>query len=265
MYGSTSIALANGTYIPASNIREGMKVLSYNPSTGAVSPSTVTYVFSLYANNTYIFNNALKVDALEVMYINGTWTRAYQAKVGDTLYSPLNNTYVKITNITVLHSGGMVYDFLAAPTNNFIGNGYLIDRLTSSGFSGCSVSGIDTAQLANGSIIDVGSLTLGDVVEGYNNLTRQVVPTAVVSIEGTVVHQEYIINSNLTLDANEVLMLNGRMQSAANITVGSELFNPETGSNVRVNTLDVISGNFTVYDVNTAPADNYIVNGYLIT
>ncbi len=265
MYGSTSIALANGTYIPASNIREGMKVLSYNPSTGAVSPSTVTYVFSLYANNTYIFNNALKVDALEVMYINGTWTRAYQAKVGDTLYSPLNNTYVKITNITVLHSGGMVYDFLAAPTNNFIGNGYLIDRLTSSFSGGCSVSGIDTAQLANGSIIDVGSLTLGDVVEGYNNLTRQVVPTAVVSIEGTVVHQEYIINSNLTLDANEVLMLNGRMQSAANITVGSELFNPETGSNVRVNTLDVISGNFTVYDVNTAPADNYIVNGYLIT
>ena len=265
MYGSTSIALANGTYIPAGSIREGMKVLSYNPSTGKVLPSTVTYVFSLYANNTYIFNHRLKVDSLEVMYVNGTWIRAYQARVGDTLYSPLNNTYVKITNITVLHSGGMVYDFLAAPTNNFIGNGYLIDRVTSAGGAGCSISGIDTVQLANGSVIGVGSLTIGDVVEGYNNLTRQVVPTTVVGIEGIVVHQEYIINSNLTVDANEVLMLNGHMQSAANITVGSELFDPQTGSNVRVDTLDVVSGNFTVYDVNTAPTDDYIVNGYLIT
>ena len=103
------------------------------------------------------------------------------------------------------------------------------------------------------------------MVEGYNNLTRQVVPTTVVGIEGIVVHQEYIINSNLTVDANEVLMLNGHMQSAANITVGSELFDPQTGSNVRVNTLDIVSGNFTVYDVNTAPTDNYIVDGYLIT
>ena len=240
-------------------------MLSYNPLTGAVSPSTVTYVFSLYANNTYIFNHALKVDSLEVMYINGTWMRAYQAKAGDTLYSPLNNTYVKITNITVLHRGGMVYDFLAAPTNNFIGNGYLIDRVTTNGVGGCSVSSIDTVQLANGSVIGVGSLTIGDVIEGYNNITRQAVPTTVVGIEGFVVHQEYIMNSNLTVDANEVLMLNGRMQSAANITVGSELFDPETGSNVRVNTLDIVSGNFTVYDVNTAPTDNYVVNGYLIT
>ena len=265
VYGSTQVTAANGTLIPASSVREGTKLLSYNPSTKQLAPSTVTSAFALYANNTYTFNHVLKVDSAEVMYVNGTWMNASNVRLGDTLYSPLNNSYIKVTNITIRHHGGLVYDFIASPINNFIGNGYLIDKVTTSGGAGCSISSFDTVELANDTVVGIGSLSIGDVIEGYDNSTGKVVPTTVVGVEGYNVHQEYIINSNLTIDGNEVLMVNGRMQTASNITVGDKLFDPYTHAQVNVSTLDLVSGNFTVYDVNTAPTDNYVANGYLVT
>ncbi|MGC8652062.1 MAG: hypothetical protein ACP5UH_02320 [Candidatus Micrarchaeia archaeon] len=122
--------MANGTSINASAIKVGDIIMSYDFATGKLVPSVITDVQEFEANNTYLFNNNLKVDSNEVMYINGKWERAKNAKVGDYLYTPGYGP-VEIKSIEVLDTGGMVYDFLGGPINDYIANGYVIDTVES--------------------------------------------------------------------------------------------------------------------------------------
>ncbi len=119
--------MANGTVVKASDVKVGDVQLSYNLKTGALEPSVITYVQSFITNNTYIFNGNLKVDSHETMLINGTWQKAYKAKVGDTLFNGLLGRNVTIYSIKKLDVGGRVYDFLGSPVNDYIANGYVID------------------------------------------------------------------------------------------------------------------------------------------
>ena len=55
------------------------------------------------------------------------------------------------------------------------------------------------------------------------------------------------------------------VDDAANLKIGDHLFNPLTNQNIVVSSIKIIKGNFTLYDINTAPVDDYVVNGYLVT
>ncbi len=123
--------MANGTGIPASNVKVGDIIMSYDFATGKLVPSIITDVQALKSNNTYIFNNNLLVDSNEVMYVNGKWQRAYNTKVGDKLFMPEYGN-VTIYSIKIYNtSGGIVYDFLGSPIDNYIANGYVIDTIES--------------------------------------------------------------------------------------------------------------------------------------
>ncbi len=268
VYGDANITLANGTNVRADQIKAGAVILSYNLATHALQPSFVSGVYELVSNNTYIFNNKLKVDSNEIMLINGIWARAYTAKVGDSLFDPLLGKSVAITNITVLNTGGNVYDLIGSPINNYIANGFLIDKDTTYSIftGGCmSVTGNAIITRADGTTTNVSNVTNGMMVLGYNFITKKLEPTMVIALLSHTSANEYIINNNLKVDAGEVLIVNGNDLQARNLKLGENLFDPLTNKNVTVSSIKVLNGTFTMYDINTAPVDDYIVNGYVIT
>ncbi len=264
MYGSALIELANGSEIPASQVRAGMVIMSYNPAANALAPSVVSTVISRKTGNMYIFNDMLSVDAGEVMLINGNWTLASNAKVGDSLFDPLTGKSITITSIASNYNVGTqtVYDFLAAPYNNYIADGYLIDAFTTLS----SVSGSATATLANGNSEPVSQLTPGTVLMGYDTNTNELVPTVLQQIYPRTTHQLIIINNGaLVVDGGEGLYINGKLAFASTLKVGDTLLNPIQNILVPVTSIRTLNGTFTLYDTITTPTADLIVNGYLIT
>jgi len=261
------VTLANGTNIPVSEVKPGDILLSYNLVTHELQPSSVSEVKAFTANNKYIFNGKLDTDGTEVLYLNGKWARAYTAKVGDKLFDPLTGKNITITSIQVLNTGGTVYDLIGSPVNDYIGNGFLIDKVSTSA-SGCPSSevGQSLIVMANGSAEEVQNLKVGDMVLSYNLQTNKIVPAVVISIKSLYANNEYIINNNLTVDSGEDLLVNGTNMLAQNLKIGDRLFNPITKENITVTSIEIKRNvSIKMYDVNTAPIDDYIVNGYLIT
>ena len=164
--------------------------------------------------------------------------------------------------------GGTVYDLIGSPVNDYIGNGFLIDAATSI-ISGCPDSsevGQSLIVMANGSAEEVQNLKVGDMVLSYNLQTNKIVPAVVISIKSLYVNNEYIINNNLIVDSSEDLIVNGTNMLAQNLKIGDKLFDPITKENITVTSIEIKRNvSIKMYDVNTAPIDDYIVNGYLIT
>ena len=235
---------------------------SYNFMLHSATPSAVTYITTTSVNNTFIINNNLRVDADEVILLNGVWNRAFDAKVGDTLFNPMTGKNVTITNITAKNTGGTVYDFYLAPNNNFIGNGYLID--TKSTTASC-VSATSQVLLANGTYVPAYNLRLGDAVYSYNINESKFVTSTVVAIYPLITTDQYIINGNLYVDGGQPLIVNGtNMINATDLKIGDTMTNPLMNQSVKVTSIKVLHGLFLVYEFNAVPVDNYVVNGYVV-
>ncbi len=268
VYGNAQVSLPNSGIANASSIRTGTVILSYNTKTGKLTPSVVVAVYQHNTTSQYTFNGNLSVDKNEIMFINGQWQPAGSAKLGDTLFDPLLNKSVEITSISAktLQSGHTVYDFLAVPNNNFIADGYLIDKVTDT----CSSTGGATYVYGlNGVATQISNLKPGQIILGYNINTKSVAPIAVSGIYPRPTNNEIIINNGqLIVDGGEYLEINGTMQNAANMKVGDTLYDPLTGLNVPVTALQVKTGKmgaFRLYDVITSPGYSFIGNGYVLT
>ncbi|MEM4098378.1 MAG: Hint domain-containing protein, partial [Candidatus Micrarchaeaceae archaeon] len=269
VYGNANIELANGTTELASEIKPGTVILSYNMYSHTLEPSVITAVYSRVATNKYIFNNNLSVDGTEIMFINGQWVRAYTARVGDVYYDPLLGKNITINSIQIFNNAsgiGKVYDFVGSPVNDYLANGFIIDLdTTSSCTQYLSFSGTSSITMFNGTTIEADKLSPGMVLLSYNTQTGELVPSVVLSVTPHTVNQEYVINGNLTVDANEPLYVNGQLIRASKIKIGDMLFSPLTNKQVPVESITIVSMTETVYDVNAAPVDNLIVDGYLAT
>ncbi len=258
--------MANGTVIKAYQVQAGDEVMSYNLVAHKLQPSTVSYVKTFYASNKYTFNGNLQVDGLEIMYINGKWQRAYAAKVGDTLFDPLNGSNVTIRSIHVNDTGGIVYDFIGSPVNNYIANGFLIDK-DSTSEPGCpsSVAGSSLITLANMDIVPVSSLKNGTVVLGYNVKTGTPVPTVVVGIKHRYANSVYVINGQLITDGRASITANGKQMLISDLKVGDMLTGP-LGRQIPVSSIHIVNNtNVSIYDINTAPTDAYVIDGYVVS
>ena len=265
VYGNVNITLANGTTEPARDVRPGTVIMSYNKYANALYPSIVSSVFARHTSNKYTFNNRIAVDSGEVMLIDGTWTTASHAKLGETFFDPLNNSNVRINSINITdynNTNHTVYDFIGSPFNNYIANGYLIDLITST----TSVSGEDLAILANYTPEAIQSLKPGTVVMGYDLKTKQLVPTVITKTYVRTGTNEYIINNGeLTIDNQEGLLINNSMSVGSDLKVGDYLYDPLTGQKIIVNSLKIINGSFKLYEVLTTPTQNLLANGFVIT
>ena len=266
LYGNSKVLLANGTYVVASQLKPGTAIMSYNPASNATQPSIISSILKGHALNRYTFSNNLTVDSQETMLINGRWMLAGSSKVGDMIYDPLTKHNVPITSINISYNGGTIYDIYDQPINNFITyGGYVVDGVTSTGGDSCSVVGYDTIALANGSYAPASEIKVGQSLMSYNLKNKSAAPTVVTGVKSFNVTQIYIINNNLTIDASETLLVNGNFSTAANLKIGDYLFNPLSGQNVKVASLNIVNSSSRVYDINTAPIDAYIANGYMIT
>lgn len=262
-----NVTLANGTVVKAYQVKPGMVVLSYNLKTHADVPSVVSAVSSFNADNKYTFNNDLQVDADEIMLINGTWQRAYSAKVGDTLFNALTMQDVTITNINISNHGGKVYDFIGSPVNDYLANGFVIDKdSTCDTLTLCSsFLGNETIELANGTYVNVANVSVGMVVTGYNFMKHMTVPTVIVSIRHVQSKGMYLINNALELDGGEsVILANGTNIPASAVKVGDVLYEIGHG-NTTVKSVKFINETYSTYDMNTAPTDDFAINGYVIS
>ena len=61
------------------------------------------------------------------------------------------------------------------------------------------------------------------------------------------------------------MYINGKLAFASALKVGDNLYEPMQNAYVIVTSIQTINGTFTLYDTLTAPTDNFIANGYLIT
>ena len=244
-----------------------MVVLSYNLKAHEDQPSVISAVSSFNATNKYTFNNDLQVDSDEIMLINGTWQRAKYAKVGDTLFNALTMRDVTITSINISNKGGKVYDFIGSPINDYLANGFVIDKDSSCDVVTLCTSflGNESIELANGTYISVANASVGMVVMGYNFNKHENVPTIIVSKKHVHSRGMYLINNILELDGGEsVILTNGTNIAASALKIGDKLY-LEGHGNTTVQNIKFINGTYSTYDINTAPTDDFAINGYVIS
>jgi hypothetical protein len=201
------------------------------------------------------------------MLINGTWQRAQNAKLGDYLFNALTNKDVAITSINISNHGGRVYDFIGSPVNDYLANGFVIDKDSSCDVVTLCTSflGNETIRLINGTYINVVNASTGMVVTGYNFQKHKTVPTVIVSIKHVHSRGMYLINGVLELDGGEsVILANGTNIAARSVKIGNVLYEEGYG-NVTVRSVKFINGTYSTYDINTAPTDDFAINGYVIS
>ena len=64
------------------------------------------------------------------------------------------------------------------------------------------------------------------------------------------------------------LVVNGKDTMLKDVHTGDKLFEPVLNRTVTVSSIVILNGSevppsYRVYDINTAPTDNYIIDGYL--
>ena len=143
LYG-TNITLANGSTVQVQNLYTGEKILSYNTNkdrffTDKVKQIIITQnVTSIIRIDNFISLSGPTVQPVYVQTANGTneWIFLGQITDGMSLYNPLNNTWVKVTNITIVIGSFTVYEVIGSKEfwdqghkrSDYIANGILVDR-----------------------------------------------------------------------------------------------------------------------------------------
>ncbi len=138
------------------------------------------------------------------------------------------------------------------------------------GGGGCILSGTPIA-LAGGGTKAVNKLRVGDAVLGYDTTTGAWVPETVTQDSFSFVNRALSIDNGLlvtTLTDQPLYVQNGTwtgwVHDPQNLSLGEQLFVPSTGAWVRVASLQVLTGNFKVYDLRVTAPNNYVANGVLV-
>jgi len=134
----TLITLADGSRIPVQNLQAGMKLLSFDMTTHQYVTTTLDKFVAVMTHNQIVIQTGtgkpLIVDQnpaqkLYVMHPGATsWVllSVTELKVGDSLYDPMTNTWVPVTNIHYQNDGNhMMYDLYPSGPGNYIANGFL--------------------------------------------------------------------------------------------------------------------------------------------
>ena len=251
VYGYARILLPNNTTVSASSVKPGDTLSSYNFITGKVSPSTVTYVTKTKVNDKYVINGNLSVDADEVILLNGTWQRAFMAKVGDTLFNPISNSSITIRSINITkENNATVYDFYMSPNNNFIANGYLIDvKLAAEAYPGVPV-----VRLANGTEVSVARLKSGENIFEYNG-SKYASGYMVKSVSPYLADSEYVINGDMYAYSGQTVITANSTEPVQDVRTGQSIFDQSSGKMVLVSNITMMKGIFLAYNLSYARAN----------
>ena len=125
----TEITMADGKVRNIREIREGDRVMTYDPRTGKFDSSVVTKVFSDMATDYYLRIESelgrLDVTPNHLILVNGTWIIAGKIEVGDLLLGE-GGKEARVKSIEEVDYGGRrvvwVYNFDVADTHTYIAN-----------------------------------------------------------------------------------------------------------------------------------------------
>ena len=133
---------------------------------------------------------------------------------------------------------------------------------------GCVQSG--TQISVPGGTVAVDNLSVGDEVLGYNVSTHTMVPETVTQNSFAMVSSVLSINHGLlytTLTDQPLYVRNGSWEGWVRdpqmLRPGERLFFPLTGAWVKVTSLEVLQGNFKVYDLRVSSPYDFVANGLL--
>ncbi|MGC8730078.1 MAG: Hint domain-containing protein [Candidatus Micrarchaeia archaeon] len=157
--GSDMVYLYNGSKILASNIKVGDYVYSYNVSNMTIVPARVTFVEHNTAPLIEFINGNFGVTPTDQpLYVKNNYGEGWlrnpiDLKVGDYLYLPLNNTWIRVNSISYEHGKYETVDIYTSGFNNFVANGYLADsKLT---LATVSPPQYTTESLGNGVAVSI--------------------------------------------------------------------------------------------------------------
>ena len=132
----TLISTPTGSHLIQS-LRVGETVVGFNLSSGKLVNLTLTGLNSTISRPLVSINNgSLILTATDQpVYV---WNLTFEGWVlnpenltaGDYLFSPLNGTWTPIYSVQVLHHPTRVYDVVTSGVNDFIANGFLLDKKT---------------------------------------------------------------------------------------------------------------------------------------
>jgi len=138
----TLIRLANGSQVPVQNLREGMRLLSYDMTSRQFVTTTLTRFATVLTNNAMVIKTTtgkpLIVDQnpeqeLYALLPDGKWTLlpVTELQVGDKIFEPMTQTWTPIASIQYQNGGNhIMYDLYPTAPGNYIANGYLDPKKT---------------------------------------------------------------------------------------------------------------------------------------
>ena len=143
LYG-TNITLANGLTTQVQNLYKGEKILSYNTHTHRLFKDKVKQIIitnnvtSVIRIDNFISLSGPNVQPVYVKTAHGRneWIFLGQITKGMSLYNPQNNTWVRVTSITIVIGHFTVYEVVGSKEfwsqghrrSDYIANGILVDR-----------------------------------------------------------------------------------------------------------------------------------------
>lgn len=134
---------------------------------------------------------------------------------------------------------------------------------------GCVLSG--TQVLTHGNETrSVDSLKPGQTIVGWDTMERRFVNETVLNNTASFVTQVDSINNGqllVTTSDQPLYVRNGTwqgwIQNPNDLTAGEQLFQPATGRWLNITSIQLMSGNFKVYDLRVTAAKDFIANGLL--
>ena len=124
--------LTDHGYVPVQSLKSGDVLMTYDLQTGQlvnvhVLSITMTWDSSLVSIN----NGALLLTSTDQpIYLQNSsytgWERNPQnLKVGDSIFDPMHNQWVRVFSVQPIHDNTKVYDIVEDGPKTFIANGYL--------------------------------------------------------------------------------------------------------------------------------------------
>lgn len=137
------------------------------------------------------------------------------------------------------------------------------------GGGGCILSGTEVL-LPDLSVKEVDRLKLGDLGMGYNSSRGRLEPVKVARITSTHVRQAISLNDGLpsatTTDQPRSVRNDTWVDWARNpygLRVGEELFQPVSQTWINITWIEILTGNYKVWDLATEPLNNFMANSIL--
>ncbi len=131
----TPILLATGRYVPVQDLRQGSYLTGFDVVSGKVVDVRLTSIAETSVQSLIDINHgALLLTPTDqpIFVQNSTFVgwlqNPDQLVPGDAIFQPLTHEWIPVTNLTIEQGNVEVYDVTTSGPNDFIANGYLLDR-----------------------------------------------------------------------------------------------------------------------------------------